>query len=71
MATPFIFVVIQVERETVMIAWRLHWGDLESQINVLSYVVFLLSIVSIRIIIIHIFFRIMSNNYGVHLWFGL
>ena len=26
----FIFVVIQVERETVMTAWRLHWGIRES-----------------------------------------
>ena len=28
MVTPFIFVVIQVEWETVMTAWRLRWGRL-------------------------------------------
>ena len=28
-ATPLIFMVIQVERETVMTAWRLHWGTRE------------------------------------------
>ena len=55
----FMFMVIQVEQETVMTAWRLHWGVLESQANILSYVVFIvirmlnLSVVIICIIVTH------------------
>ena len=55
----FIFVVFQVERETVITAWRLHWGVLEIPANILSYVVFIvicmlnLSVMIICIIIMH------------------
>ena len=74
----FMFVVIQVERETVMTAWRLHWGPLESQANILSYVVFIvirmlnLSAVIICIIVMYClvfqlwhFILLCLNNCGV------
>ena len=62
MATSFIFAVIQVEWETVMTAWRLHWGLRESDqysCHMLSSVVIRmlsLSIVFVCIVIMHIFF---------------
>ena len=72
------FVVIQVERETVMTAWQLRWGVLESQANILSYVVFIvirmlnLFVVIICIIVMHClvfqlwhFIVLCLNNCGV------
>ena len=62
MATPLIFVVIQIEREIVMTAWRLHWEPRESdQYFVICCLLFVirmlrLSIVSIYVVIMHFFF---------------
>ena len=73
-----LFLVFQVEREAVMTAWRFHWGVLESQANILSYVVFIvilmpnLSVVIICIIVMHClvfqlwyFILLCLNNCGV------
>ena len=59
--TPFYIVVIQVERETIMTAWRLHWELRESDQYFIIYCLFFvirmlsLSFVSICIVIMHIF----------------
>ena len=64
-----IFVVIQVERETVMTAWRLHWGYLRVRpilCHMLSSIVirmFNISIVSLCVVIMH--------NFVVHVLFLL
>ena len=73
---PFIFEVIQVERETVMIAWRFHWGlrELGQYFVVLSSIVICmlnLSVVFICVVIMHHFvvylwrLFIMFNDVGV------
>ena len=48
----FMFVVIQVERETVMTAWRLRWGFRESD----QYFVICLSFMLLRMLNLFVFY---------------
>ena len=53
MATPFIYVVIQVERETVMTVWRLHWGFRElGQYLVIYCLSFVIGMLNLFIVIL-------------------
>ena len=77
----FMFVVFQVERETVMTAWRLHWGYQRVGpilFHMLSFVVirmFNLSIVSFDVVIMHKFcdscMFLLNLIICCHLRFGL
>ena len=70
----FIFVVIQVERETVMTAWRLHWGIRElGQYRViccLSYLFRMLNL-SIEIICVVVMPCFVYFTYGISFYYVL